>query len=360
MTRRCRASGRCTCCLPRRAAEATRGRPSSPSTRPSSTSSRRSRTCTRSSPTCGLRRWTSLGLRPALDALIESRGAHGALAITAQLTLPGPGDGDDRLAPEVESTIYRLAQEALTNVVKHAHARARAGDDRRRRAGTVVMEVRDDGVGFAADASTASGYGLANMRERVTLAGGTLAIESGPAGTPRARRAARTGARRRGSGLDRRARAAAPRDRPATRRLTYSFPRAALSTAGVSSASASCLTTKPIAPAPSACLGEDRAVLHRQHDDLRGRDRGGAGGGSRRCSCRWTCSGRSRGRPARPSWTRRSARRQVVGLGDPPRCAPRRPAGAATRGGIRTWSSASTTRIGTSMDTDTTLTRDPG
>ncbi|WP_027008469.1 GAF domain-containing sensor histidine kinase [Conexibacter woesei] len=122
-----------------------------------------------------------LGLRPALDALIESRGAHGAPSITAQLTLPGPGDGDDRLAPEVESTIYRLTQEALTNVVKHAHARA-ARVTVVAAEGTVVMEVRDDGAGFATDAA-ASGYGLANMRERVTLAGGTLAIESGPAGT---------------------------------------------------------------------------------------------------------------------------------------------------------------------------------
>jgi signal transduction histidine kinase len=121
-----------------------------------------------------------LGLRPALDALIESRGAHGALSITAQLTLPGPGDGDDRLAPEVESTIYRLAQEALTNVVKHAHARAArvtvvAAD------GTVVMEVRDDGVGFATGA-TASGYGLANMRERVTLARAELPAPARGAG----------------------------------------------------------------------------------------------------------------------------------------------------------------------------------
>jgi signal transduction histidine kinase len=118
-----------------------------------------------------------LGLRPALDALVENRGAHGPLAITAQLTLPGPTDGDERLAPEVESTIYRLVQEALTNVVKHAHARhARvrivAADD------VVVIEVRDDGVGFATEAA-ATGYGLANMRERVTLAGGTLTIDSG-------------------------------------------------------------------------------------------------------------------------------------------------------------------------------------
>jgi signal transduction histidine kinase len=122
-----------------------------------------------------------LGLRPALEVLVESRSGHGALAIASELTLPGPTDGDDRLAPEVESTIYRLVQEALTNVVKHAHARhvrvaIVAAED------VVSIEVRDDGVGFGADAP-ASGFGLANMRERVTLAGGSLTIDSDDGGT---------------------------------------------------------------------------------------------------------------------------------------------------------------------------------
>ena len=89
-----------------------------------------------------------LGLRPALEALVESRSAHGTLTIAAALTLPGPADGDERLTPEVESTIYRLVQEALTNVVKHANARhaqvtiVAAG-------GVVTIDVRDDGIGFA-------------------------------------------------------------------------------------------------------------------------------------------------------------------------------------------------------------------
>ncbi|MDX6700914.1 MAG: hypothetical protein QOF26_1140 [Baekduia sp.] len=122
-----------------------------------------------------------LGLRPALEVLVESRSGHGALAIASELTLPGPTDGDDRLAPEVESTIYRLVQEALTNVVKHANARhvrvaIVAAED------VVSIEVRDDGVGFGADAP-ASGFGLANMRERVTLAGGSLTIDSDDGGT---------------------------------------------------------------------------------------------------------------------------------------------------------------------------------
>ncbi|WCB93388.1 hypothetical protein DSM104299_02101 [Baekduia alba] len=123
-----------------------------------------------------------LGLRPALEALVESRGAHGPPTIAAALTLPGPADGDERLAPEVESTIYRLVQEALTNVIKHADARHAqvtivAAD------GVVRIEVRDDGVGFATDTPATGGYGLTNMRERVTLAGGTLTIASDAGGT---------------------------------------------------------------------------------------------------------------------------------------------------------------------------------
>jgi signal transduction histidine kinase len=121
-----------------------------------------------------------LGLRPALEVLVESRSVHGTLAIASVLTLPGPADGDARLAPEVESTIYRLVQEALTNVVKHAHAsHARVAVIAEE--GVVSIEVGDDGAGFDTDAP-APGFGLANMRERVTLAGGTLTIGSDPGG----------------------------------------------------------------------------------------------------------------------------------------------------------------------------------
>lgn len=122
-----------------------------------------------------------LGLRPALEALLERRSDHGALTIASELLLPGPSAGVDRLEPDVESTIYRLVQEALTNVVKHAKARSvrvtvtASGD-------TVSIEVRDDGVGFPPDAR-GSGFGLVGMRERALLAGGTVTVDSGAEGT---------------------------------------------------------------------------------------------------------------------------------------------------------------------------------
>jgi signal transduction histidine kinase len=121
-----------------------------------------------------------LGLLPAIEALVDRRRQSG-LKITAEFALTDRDETDVALAPELDTTIYRLIQEALTNVVKHAHAdHARvvvdALDDH------VIVEVQDDGRGFDVDADT-DGFGLAGIRERVYLAGGGLDIESGEHGT---------------------------------------------------------------------------------------------------------------------------------------------------------------------------------
>jgi signal transduction histidine kinase len=122
-----------------------------------------------------------LGLGPALEALLDRRSGHGYLAITSTIVLPNPDTGGRRLGPEIESTVYRVVQEALTNVVKHANA-ANVAVSVTARSGAVSIEVRDDGGGFA-DRSPGAGFGLAGMRERVNLAGGTVRIDSGPSGT---------------------------------------------------------------------------------------------------------------------------------------------------------------------------------
>ncbi len=116
-----------------------------------------------------------LGLLPAIDALLERRREAG-LEIESELALPDPERGGDALDSELETTVYRVLQEALTNVAKHAQA-SRARVSARLTDGEVVVEVQDDGVGFEAESPT-SGFGLAGMRERVYLAGGTLEIES--------------------------------------------------------------------------------------------------------------------------------------------------------------------------------------
>jgi signal transduction histidine kinase len=121
-----------------------------------------------------------LGLHAALRALIQ-RHRRDELTVIGELNLPDPRDGEARLDAELETAVYRLAQEALTNVAKHApSSQARilvtATDE------DVIVEVQDNGSGFAVDSKT-PGFGLAGMRERVSLARGTLQIESGAQGT---------------------------------------------------------------------------------------------------------------------------------------------------------------------------------
>jgi signal transduction histidine kinase len=119
-----------------------------------------------------------LGLEPALEHLAE-RSASTGLAVETRFALAAPGSRA-RLAPDTESTIYRVVQEALTNVAKHAGAeRVQVAVERSNE--HLRVTVRDDGCGFD-PARCAGGLGLVGMRERVELAGGQLEIESQPAG----------------------------------------------------------------------------------------------------------------------------------------------------------------------------------
>ncbi len=116
-----------------------------------------------------------LGLAAALRDLAE-HSSDDALTVVCDLSPPQP-----LLGAELETTVYRLVQEALTNVAKHARAstaRVMIVLDR----AELTVRVQDDGVGFDIAQQTA-GYGLAGMRERVGLAHGMLTAESGDAGT---------------------------------------------------------------------------------------------------------------------------------------------------------------------------------
>jgi signal transduction histidine kinase len=83
-----------------------------------------------------------------------------------------------RLPSEVETTLYRIVQESLTNVAKHAGAR-KVSVLLVRRPGLVSAVVEDDGHGFAPEDEERGGIGLAGMRERVALLDGRLTVESG-------------------------------------------------------------------------------------------------------------------------------------------------------------------------------------
>ncbi len=112
-----------------------------------------------------------LGLAGALEALAEESSARGGLEIETAIEIDG------QLSGEEDRVVYRLVQEALSNVLKHADAgsasvAAQMVDDQ------VRIAVQDDGRGFDPD-SIAGGRGLIGMRERIGLLGGDIEISSG-------------------------------------------------------------------------------------------------------------------------------------------------------------------------------------
>lgn len=116
-----------------------------------------------------------LGLLLALRQLAENAAERGRLEFKLDLPKALPS-----LAPDVEQTLYRVAQEAVQNVVQHANARTlwlclTADID------SLHLSVRDDGSGYRQDNSSLPGhYGINGMRERARLAGGYLTISSQP------------------------------------------------------------------------------------------------------------------------------------------------------------------------------------
>jgi signal transduction histidine kinase len=118
------------------------------------------------------------GLTPALERL--SRSFQDTTGITVQLESQL---GETRLASDIETTLYRIVQEALTNVAKHAGAK-QVSILLVPRGGSVTVVIEDDGRGFSQDAVGGDSSGLIGMRERVALLNGRLEVESSPdAGT---------------------------------------------------------------------------------------------------------------------------------------------------------------------------------
>lgn len=117
------------------------------------------------------------GLPAALEELSMAIERSSGIPCRVQATVA------TRVEPAVETVLYRVAQEALANVVKHAKAgnvwvSVLAVDDR------LMLQVRDDGVGFDPSANGSSTgvehFGLIAMRERVEMAGGALEVRSAP------------------------------------------------------------------------------------------------------------------------------------------------------------------------------------
>ncbi len=122
-----------------------------------------------------------LGLLAATESLVDRHRGRNGHTIDTELTLLDTDARGGLLNPEFESTVYRIVQEALTNAAKHAGA----GNVRLAmlEAGTrLTVDVQDDGCGFDTS-SCGDGFGLSGMRERVSLAGGTLKVTSDSNGT---------------------------------------------------------------------------------------------------------------------------------------------------------------------------------
>ena len=137
-----------------------------------------------------------LGLAAALQALARRAQAIDGLEVTTEIHLgaePGESSGSGsgearRLDPELESTIYRVVQEALTNVSRHAQA-TKAVVSVSEQGGIVRASVADDGRGLPDAGSLGprrdgleGGFGMSGMRERAELVGGELEFAPAPGG----------------------------------------------------------------------------------------------------------------------------------------------------------------------------------
>ncbi len=116
-----------------------------------------------------------LGLRAALSNYVQDWSRR--VNVPAELHMTGLLD--DRLPPEAETTLYRVAQEALTNIAKHARA-TRVDVILERQPDSVLLIVEDNGVGFDTEGTDTPerGFGLLGMQERAALVGATVEIES--------------------------------------------------------------------------------------------------------------------------------------------------------------------------------------
>ncbi len=120
-----------------------------------------------------------LGLDAAVVALAERAGTTYGIEVRTSIEITPAGSA--RLDPELETVVYRVVQEAVTNAARHANpdvvlvSLAQVN-------GEIRAEVTDDGDGFDASRPT-NGFGLAGMRERVSLVGGRLELQSSANGT---------------------------------------------------------------------------------------------------------------------------------------------------------------------------------
>ena len=124
----------------------------------------------------------AIGLEAAIQKLAARVATLGGPKVFTDVALEYEGGTSrTRLSSDIETTVYRIIQEALNNAVQHAGARSvhvHVTD----LSGQVEARVSDDGRGFQ-EGTEAEGFGLAGMRERAALAGATLSVRTSTSGT---------------------------------------------------------------------------------------------------------------------------------------------------------------------------------
>jgi signal transduction histidine kinase len=111
-------------------------------------------------------------LETAIDTLLESFQSMTGLLVSQTIQLPTP------LPPDINTTLYRIVQESLTNIHKHAQA-PQVRVELYQRAGLTYLSIEDNGKGFYPTQNT-TGFGLQGMRERAIALGGQFTIQSQP------------------------------------------------------------------------------------------------------------------------------------------------------------------------------------
>jgi two-component system NarL family sensor kinase len=123
-----------------------------------------------------------IGLRSALGWYLDGLSKRGGIEITMGMQPPD----FPRLAPDLETTLFRVIQEALTNVFRHSRA-TKAFVTLEKREGEIAATVRDDGVGIADEIAEfrdgSIGVGIGGMRQRIKELGGELVLRNMRPGT---------------------------------------------------------------------------------------------------------------------------------------------------------------------------------
>jgi len=116
-----------------------------------------------------------LGLNAAVESLARTAASRMGIEVTVR-----HDEADPPIQPSVATALYRIVQEALTNVARHAHA-TDVSIDLRMQGREIVLKVEDNGVGLPEDALERTGsWGLRGLLERVNLCGGSLVLENAP------------------------------------------------------------------------------------------------------------------------------------------------------------------------------------